>query len=63
MKIKILLFNTLISFLLIPGVIIISTFIENLTLANLFLSASLLSTIYFVILNIVEIRKEIFGEE
>lgn len=63
MKIKILLFNTLLSFLLIPIIIIISTFIGNKILVNIFLSASLISAIYFVILNIIEIRKEIFGEE
>lgn len=63
MNTKILIFNTIISFFLIPLIIIISTFIGNKILVNIFLSASLISAIYFVILNIIEIRKEIFGEE
>jgi len=56
-----LLFKSVLSFFILPIIFIIGTFIENQTVLNLFLSAGILSAIYFGLYVIVQIRKEIFG--
>ncbi len=62
MNLKILLFKSFICFLLIPFIFIIGTFIKNDTDFKIFLFASLITAVYFGYETIIQIRKDIFGE-